>query len=38
MKDWINRFFSTYGQFLNTYLYILILIILMWIIKQIGVY
>ena len=36
MKDWINRFFITYGESLNIFLYILILMIFMWIIKRIG--
>lgn len=36
MRDWINRFFIAYGESFNTFLYILILMIFMWIIKRIG--
>lgn len=37
MRDWINRFLIVYGESLNIFLYILILMIFMWIIKRIGV-
>lgn len=37
MRDWINRFLIVYGESLNTFLYILILMIFMWIIKRIRV-
>lgn len=36
MRDWTNRFLIVYGESLNIFLYILILMIFMWIIKRIG--
>jgi hypothetical protein len=38
MKDWINRFLIMYGNSLDTILYILILMIFMYIMKQMGAY
>lgn len=38
MKDWINRFLIMHGNSLDIILYILILMIFMYIMKQMGAY
>ena len=38
MKDWINHFLIMHGNSLDTILYILILMIFMYIMKQMGAY
>lgn len=36
MKDWINYFFIKYGNIIDIYLYIVIIMIFIWAVKQIG--